>query len=164
MSEILFMLIMPLCFARLGVKKMLIIGMLAWVIRYGLWSLAFGQDGPLMTIPIFIGILLHGICYDFFFVTGMIYTDKKAQPEVRGQAQSLIVMLTQGFGLGIGAQAFGWWMGQCTSDNVVDWSRLWYAPALFALGVMVAFALLFWDRSDSTSDDPEKKVAALPDL
>jgi nucleoside transporter len=159
MSEIFFMLIMPFCFARLGVKKMLIIGMLAWAVRYGLWGLAFGQDGPLLTAPIFIGILLHGICYDFFFVTGMIYTDKKAQPEVRGQAQSLIVMLTQGLGLGIGAQAFGWWMGRCTTGDVVDWSQLWYAPALFALGVMVAFAVLFWDRCGSTSDDSDANTS-----
>ena len=156
MSEIIFMLVMPFCFARLGVKKMLAIGMLAWALRYGLWGFAFGQAGPLLTAPIFVGILLHGICYDFFFVTGMIYTDKKAQPEVRGQAQSLIVMLTQGFGLGIGAQAFGWWMGKCTSaDDVVNWSQLWYAPALFALGVMVAFTLLFWDKGDRTSKESQ---------
>jgi len=149
MSEIIFMLVMPFCFARLGVKKMLMIGMLAWAVRYGLWGFAFGQTGPMLTLPIFIGILLHGICYDFFFVTGMIYTDKKAKPEVRGQAQSLVVMLTQGFGLGIGAQAFGWWMGRCTSaDDIVNWSQLWYVPALFAFGVMVVFALLFWDRGD----------------
>ncbi|MDG2220394.1 MAG: MFS transporter [Rubripirellula sp.] len=154
MSEIFFMLAMPFCFARLGVKKMLIIGMLAWAVRYGLWGLAFGQEGPLLTAPIFIGILLHGICYDFFFVTGMIYTDKKAEPAVRGQAQSLIVMLTQGLGLGIGAQGFGWWMGKCTTEGVVDWSKLWYAPALFALGVMLAFAILFWDRGDDSGANP----------
>lgn len=123
MSEIFFMLIMPLCFARLGVKKMLVIGMLAWVVRYGLWGFAFGQEGVLLTAPVFLGILLHGICYDFFFVTGMIYTDKKAAPEVRGQAQSLVVMLTQGLGLGIGAQAFGWWTGKCTTDGVIDFSK-----------------------------------------
>ena len=82
----------------------------------------------------------------------MIYTDKKAKPEVRGQAQSLVVMLTQGFGLGIGAQAFGWWMGRCTSaGDMVNWSQLWYVPALFAFGVMVLFALLFWDRGVNAS-------------
>lgn len=156
MSEIFFMLIMPLCFARLGVKKMLIIGMLAWAVRYGLWGFAFGQEGPLLTLPIFLGILLHGICYDFFFVTGMIYTDKKAKPEVRAQAQSLIVMLTQGLGLGIGAQAFGWWTGQCTIDDKIDFAKFWYAPAIFALVVMVLFAILFWDRS---VDENEKEKA-----
>ena len=153
MSEIFFMLVMPLCFARLGVKWMLIIGMGAWAVRYGLWGWAFGQEGAMLTAPIFLGILLHGICYDFFFVTGMIYTDKKAQPKVRGQAQSLIVMLTQGLGLGIGAQLFGRWAGKCTSDEgVIDFALFWYVPAGFAIAVMVAFAILFWDRS---ADDIE---------
>ncbi len=148
MSEIFFMLIMPLCFARLGVKNMLLIGMLAWVIRYGLWGFAFGQDGVLLTFPVFAGILLHGICYDFFFVTGMIYTDKKAKPEVRGQAQSLIVLLTQGLGLGIGAQLFTWWKTKTTSEEgVLDYSQYWYAPAIFALAVLVFFAVAFWDRT-----------------
>ena len=155
MSEIFFMLIMPLCFARLGVKKMLVIGMLAWVVRYGLWGFAFGQEGILLTAPVFIGILLHGICYDFFFVTGMIYTDKKAPPEVRGQAQSLIVMLTQGLGLGIGAQAFGTWTGLCTTDGVIDFSKFWYVPAIFAAAVMVFFALTFWDR---TADENKQEI------
>ena len=152
MSEIFFMLIMPLCFARLGVKWMLIIGMLAWAVRYGLWGYAFGQEGVMLTGPIFLGILLHGICYDFFFVTGMIYTDKKAKPEVRGQAQSLIVMLTQGLGLGIGAQAFGWWAGKCTVNGELDFSKFWYAPAAFAIIVMVFFAATFWDRSVDEAD------------
>jgi len=155
MSEILFMLAMPFCFARFGVKKMLIIGIAAWVLRYGLWGLAFGQEGPLLTLPVFLGILLHGICYDFFFVTGMIYTDKKADPAIRGQAQSLIVMLTQGLGLGIGAQAFGWWLTRCTTKTTengvevsnVDYSLFWYIPAAFALVVLLFFAATFWDRS-----------------
>ena len=148
MSEILFMLIMPFCFARLGVKWMLICGMAAWVIRYGLWGFAFGQTGPLLTLPIFLGIVLHGICYDFFFVTGMIYTDNKAKPENRAQAQSLIVMLTQGLGLGIGAQAFGWWTTQCaTTDGGIDFSKFWYAPAGIAALTMMFFAMFFWDRS-----------------
>ena len=148
MSEIFFMLIMPLCFARLGVKKMLLIGMFAWVVRYGLWGYAFGQEGSLATIAVFIGILLHGICYDFFFVTGMIYTDKKASPEIRGQAQSLVVMLTQGLGLGIGAQAFGW-LGKhyADSDGVIDYSMFWYVPAAFAAAVLLFFAVAFWDKS-----------------
>ena len=149
MSEIFFMLVMPLCFARLGVKNMLAIGMFAWVARYGIWGWAFGNDGVMLSGPVFIGILLHGICYDFFFVTGMIYTDKKAKPEIRNQAQSLVVMLTQGLGLGIGAQAFGWWTAKCTTDGSVDFARFWYMPAGFALAVMVLFLLTFWDRVDA---------------
>ena len=106
----------------------------------------------MLTVPIFLGILLHGICYDFFFVTGMIYTDKKARPEIRGQAQSLIVMLTQGLGLGIGAQAFGWWAQKCSTETGTDFAKFWYAPAIFALVVMAFFAVAFWDRS---ADDAE---------
>lgn len=153
MSEILFMLIMPFCFARLGVKWMLAIGMFAWVARYGLWGFAFGNEGTLLTAPVFMGILLHGICYDFFFVTGMIYTDKKAPPAIRGQAQSLIVMLTQGLGLGIGAQFFGWWTTQCSSEGGgIDFATFWYVPAGFALAVLVVFLITFWDRVEDKSE------------
>jgi nucleoside transporter len=103
-SEIFFMLIMPLCFARLGVKWMLAVGMLAWVARYGLFAGAWDGKVAWMVLG---GIILHGICYDFFFVTGMIYVDKAANPAIRGQAQGFLVLLTQGLGMLIGAQAFG---------------------------------------------------------
>ena len=152
MSEILFMLIMPFCFARLGAKWMLAIGMLAWGIRYGLWGYAFGNDGVMLTAPVFAGILLHGICYDFFFVTGMIYTDKKAPDAVKGQAQSLVVMLTQGLGLGLGAQLFGWWTAQCTVDGALDFTKFWYAPAAFAVIVMVVFLATFWEKDAGESE------------
>jgi MFS family permease len=99
-SEILFMLLIPVLFARLGVKWMLSIGMLAWSVRYVLFATA-APDG--IAWMILIGILLHGICYDFFFVTGFIYTDKKAPAAIRGQAQGLLVLVTQGIGLGLGA-------------------------------------------------------------
>jgi hypothetical protein len=92
-SEIFFMLVMPLCFARLGVKWMLGIGMAAWVARYGLFAAAREPQGRMDGAR---GIILHGICYDFFFVTGQIYVDKKAPPQIRGQAQGLLVLVTQG--------------------------------------------------------------------
>jgi nucleoside transporter len=103
-AEIFFMLVMPLFFAFLGVKWMLLVGMAAWVARYGLFAGA-ADDGILWMV--LAGIILHGICYDFFFVTGFIYTDKKCTPEIRGQAQGLLVLVTQGLGLGIGAQVIG---------------------------------------------------------
>ncbi len=160
MSEIFFMMVMPFCFARLGVKWMLTIGMGAWVARYGLWGFAFGQEGPLLTLPVFLGILLHGICYDFFFVTGMIYTDKKATPATRSQAQSLIVMLTQGLGLGIGAQLFGRWATACSVDGKVDFAKFWYVPALFAFAVMVLFFLFFWEKIHKPADTTKVDDAA----
>ena len=105
MSEIFFMLLIPFFFRKLGVKMMLLIGMLCWVARYLLF--AFGAPDQ-VTWMLLLGVLLHGICYDFFFVTGFIYTDKKAPKEIRGQAQSLLVFLTQGLGLFFGFRmAFG---------------------------------------------------------
>jgi MFS family permease len=103
-SEIIFMLVMPFFFRRLGVKWMLVIGMAAWVMRYALFSIGAPDQIRWMLL---IGILLHGICYDFFFVTGQIYTDRKAPQPIRAQAQGLLVMLTLGVGMLIGAQTAG---------------------------------------------------------
>jgi nucleoside transporter len=105
MSEIVFMLLIPFFFRRLGVKKMLLIGMLCWVARYVLFAMGAPDQAAWMLL---LGVALHGICYDFFFVTGFIYTDKKAPAEIRGQAQSLLVFLTQGLGMFFGFRmAFG---------------------------------------------------------
>ena len=100
-SEILFMLVMPLFFRRLGVKWMLAVGMGAWVFRYALFAIGASDE---MRWMILMGVLLHGICYDFFFVTGQIYTDQKAPRQLRGQAQGLLVLFTLGLGMAIGAQ------------------------------------------------------------
>jgi len=104
MSEVFFMLIMPLFFKRLGVKWMLAIGMLAWVVRYGLFAMGAPDQVAWMIIG---GVVLHGICYDFFFVTGQIYTDKAAPKNIRGQAQGMLVLFTLGLGMFIGAQIAG---------------------------------------------------------
>ena len=104
MSEIFFMVVMPLFFARLGVKWMLAVGMLAWVTRYVLF--AFGAPDEVRWM-IIVGILLHGICYDFFFVTGQIYTDQVAPPQIRAQAQGMLVLFTLGLGMAIGANIAG---------------------------------------------------------
>jgi nucleoside transporter len=104
MSEIIFMVVMPLFFARLGVKWMLFVGMLAWVARYALFAGAADEGVAWMVLA---GIVLHGICYDFFFVTGQIYTDQVAPPAIRGQAQGMLVLFTLGLGMFIGAQVAG---------------------------------------------------------
>ncbi len=118
-SEIVFMLVMPFFFRRLGVKWMLAIGMLAWVGRYTLF--AYGASDQVRWM-IILGIVLHGICYDFFFVTGQIYTDKKAPEAVRAQAQGLLVMLTLGLGMMIGAQVAGRIEGQHTTTESKQFS------------------------------------------
>jgi nucleoside transporter len=144
MSEVVFMLLMPLFFARLGVKWMLLAGMGAWVLRYGLFAL--GADER-VTWMILLGVLLHGICYDFFFVTGMIYADKKSTADIRHQAQGFLVFVTQGLGLGIGSKLFFAHVLMNTHDGVVDWRTVWLYPCIFAGAVMVLFFLLFWDRA-----------------
>jgi nucleoside transporter len=145
MSEVFFMLVMPLCFARLGVKWMLLVGMGAWVLRYGLFS--YAADDQIMWM-ILLGIILHGVCYDFFFVTGMIYADKRAPAQIRNQAQGFLVLVTQGLGLGIGAKLFAAHVTMNTTDAGADWGKIWLYPAVFAGLVMTLFFLFFWDRVD----------------
>jgi nucleoside transporter len=144
-SETGFMLLMPLMFARLGVKKMLMIGMAAWVLRYALFALA-APDAVFWMI--FVGIALHGVCYDFFFVTGQIYVDKKSTPAIRGQAQGFLVLVTYGVGMLIGAQIAGKVYGSflapgTTSLTLEQWNQFWWLPAGFAAAVLVFFTVLF---------------------
>ena len=147
MSEVLFMLLMPLFFVRLGVKRMLLFGMLAWVLRYALFALAAPAS---VTWMILIGIALHGICYDFFFVTGQIYVDKKSTQKIRGQAQGLLVLVTYGVGMLIGAQDAGEVYNSFLQGEAVlsldQWQSFWWLPAGFALAVLLFFGLTFSDR------------------
>jgi MFS family permease len=157
MSEIFFMLVMPLFFVRLGVKWMLAVGMLAWAVRYGLFAAAAGHKfplGPDLEWMILGGILLHGICYDFFFVTGQIYTERKAKAEIRGQAQGFLVLITQGVGMLIGNQIIGRLKDHFTVDGVTNWHQFWMAPAIFAAGVLILFAALFRERNGPKADAP----------
>ncbi len=147
MSEVVFMLLMPVFFARLGVKWMLLVGMGAWVLRYVLFALAAPSTIFWMII---LGILLHGICYDFFFVTGQIYVDKKSTPEIRGQAQGMLVLVTYGLGMLIGAQVAGnlynSFLNGAESLSLQAWQQFWFIPAVFAAVIMVLFGMLFDDR------------------
>jgi nucleoside transporter len=163
MSEILFMLVMPLLFVRMGVKWMLAVGMLAWVLRYGLfagaWSLA---DEPIVAM-ILLGIVLHGICYDFFFVAGQIYTEQTAPKQMRAQAQGLLVLVTQGVGMLIGNQVFARLVAANTSDTPgeqagVAWDTVWMIPAGFAFLVLVVFVLLFKDDPNPEAPENESLV------
>ena len=144
-SEVFFLLVMPFFFSRLGVKKMLLVGMLAWAGRYLLF--AFGNPTDLVFMY-YIGILFHGICYDFFFVTGQLYVDKKAPKEIRASAQGFIALITYGFGLLIGA----WIAGPVVKHFQImqgaeivghDWKMVWIIPAVMAAVVIVVFGLLF---------------------
>jgi len=159
MSEIAFMVVMPLFFARFGVKWMLAIGMLAWIARYGLFASAADEQIRWMVLG---GIMLHGICYDFFFVTGQIYTDQVSGSKMRGQAQGFLVLITQGLGMLIGAQLSGKLVAKYTTTTdgltTTDWEQVWIYPAGFALIILVVFVLLFKnpsavpDESESGAD------------
>jgi len=146
-SEVLFMVLMPFFFIRLGVKWMLGVGMFAWFLRYALFAL--GAPEPTVWMILF-GIALHGICYDFFFVTGQIYIDLKASDKIRGQAQGLIVLITYGIGMLIGAQIAGTvynlFLGDQASLTPDQWSQFWWVPAIFSLVVFLLFVLTFNDK------------------
>ena len=148
-SEVAFMLLMPLLFVRWGVKWMLAAGMFAWVVRYALFALAAPEAVTWMIVG---GVLLHGICYDFFFVTGQIYVEKKSSPAVRGQAQGLLVLVTYGVGMLIGAQVAGEVYNSFLSGRgtlpLAEWTQFWWIPAVFAGVVLVLFMILFNDRVD----------------
>ena len=140
-SEVLFMLLLPVFFKKYGFKKTILFGMLAWVIRYLLF--AYGNSGEL-TFMLLIGIALHGICYDFFFVSGQIYTDSKAGEKIKSAAQGLITLATYGLGMLIGF----WVAGKITDGyligkNTHDWQGIWVFPAIFAAVVFIIFAVLF---------------------
>lgn len=144
MSEIAFMLLMPLFFRRLGVKWMILVGIAAWVARYALF--AFGNNEAAVWM-LYGGILLHGVCYDFFFVTGQIFVDSKAPLAIRGAAQGLITFATQGLGAFVGT----WLAGRVVDSYIVysttaethDWEAIWLVPAGMATVILLLFALLF---------------------
>ena len=163
MSEVLFMLALPIFLKKYGIKTTLLVGMVAWVVRYAMFS--FGADDGVVWMMIG-GILLHGICYDFFFVTGQIYTDKIAPPEIRSQAQGMLVFFTLGLGMFIGALVAGQIEAAHTvvreasepggePGKMVEWASLWLKPAGMAGLVMLLFAFSFSSKkADDTSSNP----------
>ncbi len=151
-AETIFLFLMPWFFARFGTKQMLLIGMLAWVARYALF--AYGDAGA-NSWMLFTGIVLHGICYDFFFVTGQIYTDQKAGPQVRSSAQGLITLATYGVGMYIGFYLAGQYVDKYkTPEGLHDWKNIWLFPCLFAAGVALLFLAFFRNDRNKTLAEP----------
>lgn len=142
-SEALFLLALPFLFKKFGFKNTILLGMLAWTVRYGLF--AYGDAGA-RTFMLIIGIALHGLCYDFFFVAGQIYTDQKAGEKYKSSAQGLFTLATYGVGMLFGFEVAGWIADTYTVNGVVDWKTTWLVPSGIALGVAVLFVLLFKDE------------------
>lgn len=144
-SEALFLLLIPVFFTKYGFKKTILVGMLAWAIRYALF--AYGNGGEL-SFMLIIGIALHGICYDFFFVSGQIYTNSKAGDKYKSAAQGLITLATYGVGMLIGFAVAGWITDNYkTATGTINWEMVWIIPAGIALAVFVLFALTFNDKN-----------------
>ena len=139
-SEALFILLLPIFLKRYGIKITLIIGMLAWAIRYILF--AYGDVGEKSWMLI-LGVILHGICYDFFFVSGQIYTDNKAGEQFKSSAQGLITLATYGLGMLIGFRSAGYITDQYVVGEGHDWTQIWMIPSGFAILVLIFFVLTF---------------------
>jgi nucleoside transporter len=141
MSEIFFMLVFPLFFARLGVKWMLVAGMVAWAGRYFLFATHAGNEAALW--PVYLGVILHGVCYDFFFVTGQVYVDERADAKIRSAAQGFIAFATYGLGMFVGSYIQGAVAEKYTEAGVKAWDKIWMVPALGAVGVLLLFVAFF---------------------
>jgi MFS family permease len=145
-SEVIFMILLPIAFRKFGVKTILIIALLAWIIRFLFFGYGTADTSVWM---LYIAILLHGVCFDFFFVTGQIYTDLKAGEKIKSQAQGLISLATYGIGMFIGSVISGKVKDHYSSGDpvVTNWTNVWLVPAGIAVVVLLLFVLLFKDES-----------------
>ena len=149
-SEVLFLLMLPIFFKKFGFKKTILAGMLAWSLRYALF--AYGNAGEL-SFMLMIGIALHGVCYDFFFVAGQIYTNAKAGVKYKSAAQGLITLATYGIGMLMGFKIAGLITDAYkTSETDFNWKMIWIIPAGIALVVFLLFAILFTDKNEKLTD------------
>ena len=144
-SEAVFILAIPFLFNSIGVKKMILLGMTAWILRYVCF--AYGDTSANMWM-LYAGIILHGICYDFFFVTGYMYTEKKAGEKIKNAAQGLFTFATYGVGMFIGTWFSGFITEHYTVNGQENWMKIWLVPAYIAVGVLIYFILLFKEKRE----------------
>lgn len=151
MSEIVFLLALPWFFSKFGLKWVMLIGMIAWALRYGLYAVAAPSGIEWLIV---IGILLHGVCYDFVYVASQVYIDKKASIEIRAQAQGMFVFIAYGVGQGLGALAAGFIFNNIMTDtsSLSQWQQFWTIPLLFAAVVSVLFLFGFKEKEEKVSE------------
>lgn len=144
-SEALFILAIPFLFNRIGVKNMLLIGMSAWILRY--LCFAFGNMDSAIWM-LYAGIILHGVCYDFFFVTGYMYTEKKSNERIKNSAQGLFTFVTYGLGMFIGTWFSGFVTNHYTVGGAYQWKSIWFIPAYIAVAVLICFIFFFREKRE----------------
>ncbi|GIL22102.1 MAG: MFS transporter [Bacteroidota bacterium] len=144
-SEAVFILAIPFLFNQIGVKKMLLLGMTAWILRYVFF--AYGNIDTSIWM-LYAGIILHGICYDFFFVTGYMYTEKKAGDKIKNAAQGLFTFATYGVGMVIGTRFSGFTADYYSVDGAFQWQSIWMVPAYIAVAVLIYFILFFKEKKE----------------
>lgn len=142
-SEALFILAIPFLFNRIGVKKMVLIGMTAWLLRYIFF--AYGNMGPNIWM-LYLAIILHGVCYDFFFVTGYMYTEKKSNERIKSTSQGLFTFVTYGLGMFIGTWVSGFVTNHYSENQVYQWKSIWFVPAAIAIAVLISFIFFFKEK------------------
>jgi nucleoside transporter len=148
MAEILFILILPFFITRFGVKRVLFIGITAWLLRFLLFANGDAGSGVWM---IYTGIILHGVCYDFFVVTGQIFVDKEAPDHLKSSAQGLITFATYGLGMVIGTWFAGTTIDRLTVNGAANWPTIWYVPTAIAAAVLVVFIFLFREQKNKAT-------------
>ena len=146
-SEVLFLSLLPFFIKRFGFKSTLIVGIFAWGLRYLLFSL--GADG-INSWMLILGIILHGICYDFFFVSGQIYTNLKCKPEYKSSAQGLITLATYGLGMLIGFRIAGYLTDLYIISDGHDWEKIWIQPSIFSFVILILFIFTFRNEKIET--------------
>ena len=155
-SEVIFLLLLPVFFKKYGIKKTILVGMFAWALRYALF--AYGNAGEL-SFMLIVGIALHGVCYDFFFVTGQIYTNSKAGEKYKSAAQGLITLATYGVGMLIGFKIAGLITDMYTSsETIFNWKMIWIIPSGIALVVFLLFAISFNEKKEKAITDQNMKI------
>ena len=144
-SEVGFLLLLPVLLPFLGAKRIMILGMAAWAVRFALF--AYFHEQPTATWMVLGGILLHGMCYDFIFVMGRMYVDKAAGDSLRASAQGLHAVFTLGAGMFVGSWLSGVVAQYYTTDNVHDWKSIWLVPAIMSAVLIPIFLALFHEKS-----------------